>query len=99
VQVPVEIVYRAGMWRRRSTMTAGLFSSAVLALPKVAASVLATAQHHEIPIIARPMAGPSSATRNSTPQGRDQRAALTSGPTAKTSLPDFAAGADPANGG
>ncbi|MGH3920074.1 MAG: hypothetical protein ACRDSG_13730, partial [Pseudonocardiaceae bacterium] len=37
-----EIVYRAGWRGRRSTMAAGLLSSAVLALPDVAASVLAT---------------------------------------------------------
>lgn len=39
--VPYEFVYRA--WLRRRTLTPGLVSAAVLALPQVAASVLATA--------------------------------------------------------
>jgi hypothetical protein len=54
VQVPPEIVSRAGWLGRRNTMTAGLFSSAVLALPTVAASVLVTARQHGVPIIAPP---------------------------------------------
>jgi hypothetical protein len=42
IRVPTEIAYRA-RWRRRKTMTAGFVSSAVLCLPEVTASVVATA--------------------------------------------------------
>ena len=48
-QVPAAIVYRSGR-RGRKIMAAGLFSSAVLALPRVADSVLATARAHAVPI-------------------------------------------------
>ncbi|MGH4007458.1 MAG: hypothetical protein ACRDTH_04705 [Pseudonocardiaceae bacterium] len=49
VQVPAAIVYRSGWWGHK-TMTAGLFSSAVLALPRLTDSVVATAQQHSVPI-------------------------------------------------
>lgn len=51
--LPAVIVYRSGR-RGRKTMTAGLFSSAVLALPMVTESVLATARCHGVAI--RPVA-------------------------------------------
>ncbi|MET0136041.1 MAG: hypothetical protein ABW215_20865 [Kibdelosporangium sp.] len=49
--MPFEFVHRA-RWRREVTVRAGLVSSAVLCLPEVAASVLATAHRHEVPVVA-----------------------------------------------
>lgn len=54
VQVPAEIVYKS-LFGRRKTMTAGLFSAAVLSLPAVTRSVLSTAQAHGIKIISEPV--------------------------------------------
>jgi hypothetical protein len=55
-QVPVEVVHRARL-RRPRTMSAGLVSSAILCLPQVAASVLATAHGHGVPIVGLPPSG------------------------------------------
>jgi hypothetical protein len=55
-QVPVEIVHRTRLGRTR-TMSAGLVSSAVLCLPRVTASVLATAGVHGVPVVALPPSG------------------------------------------
>lgn len=49
VQIPTAVVHRSGR-RGHAVMTSGLFSSAVLALPAVADSVLATAAMHGVPI-------------------------------------------------
>lgn len=56
-QVPVEIVHRTRLGRTR-TMSAGLVSSAVLCLPRVTASVLATAGVHGVPVVGLPPSGP-----------------------------------------
>lgn len=75
VQVPAEIVYRSG-WRGHKTMTAGLFSSAVLALPRLTDSVLATAQQHSVPITAGSSNGQHGSPQVPTAQVRYQRAVL-----------------------
>lgn len=60
VRVPVEVVHRVRA-RRPRTMSAGLASSAVLCLPQVAASVLATARGRDVPIVDLP---PDGSARN-----------------------------------
>jgi hypothetical protein len=55
-QVPCLIVYRRH-WKTES-LSPGLVSSAVLCLPWVAASILATAQQHQIRITANPSVVP-----------------------------------------
>lgn len=60
VQIPTAVVYRAGR-RGNATMTAGLFSSAVLALPPVTNSVLATASSNGVRIAGGPDPGPPGA--------------------------------------
>lgn len=55
-QVPVEVVHRTRL-RRSHTMSAGLVSTAVLCLPQVTASVLATAAEHGVPVVALPPSG------------------------------------------
>ena len=47
--VPVELVYR-NRRRRQDIVTPGPLSAPVLALPRVAASILATAERHAVPI-------------------------------------------------
>lgn len=74
--VPTAIVYRAGR-RGHRTMTAGLFSSAVLALPRLSDSVLATARQHAIPITVRPAAGGHQSPQDPSTQVRYQRAVPT----------------------
>jgi hypothetical protein len=56
MQVPVEVVHRARL-RRSRTMSAGLVSSAILCLPQVASSVLATAHGHGVPVVGLPPSG------------------------------------------
>lgn len=75
VQVPAELIYRAG-WRGHKTMTAGLFSSAVLALPRLTDSVLATARHHSVPITAGSSSGQHPSPQVPAVQPRYQRAGL-----------------------
>jgi hypothetical protein len=60
-RVPVEVVHRARL--RQRTMSAGLVSSAVLCLPQVAASVLATARAHRVSIVELPPSGPVTSAR------------------------------------
>jgi hypothetical protein len=76
VQVPAELIYQAGL-RGHTTMTAGLFSSAVLALPRLTDSVLATARQHSVPITAGSSSGQRRSPQVPTAEVRYQRAALT----------------------
>lgn len=72
VQVPAAIVYRSG-WRGHKTMTAGLFSSAVLALPRLTDSVLATARQHSVPITTVPGSEQDESPQVPIAQARYQR--------------------------
>ncbi len=75
VQIPAAIVYRAGR-RGHKTMTAGLFSSAILALPRLTDSVLATARQHAVPITAASGTGQHRSLQDPTAQVRYQRTAF-----------------------
>jgi hypothetical protein len=77
IQVPIEIVYRA-RWRRNKTMTAGFISSAVLCLPEVTASVVATAQQNRVPLIALPSTGRHRNAQEVVDKLREHRRVLTS---------------------
>jgi len=75
VQVPAEVIYQAG-WRGHKTMTASLFSSAILALPRLTDSVLATARQHAVPIVTGSTTGQHGSPQDPTAQVRCKRAAL-----------------------
>lgn len=75
IQVPVEIVYRT-RWGRHRTMTAGLVSSAVLSLPEVTASVVATARLHDVPISSAPQTGRYRNAQELADKLRERRRAL-----------------------
>jgi hypothetical protein len=55
-QVPVAVVHRVRL-RGSRTMNAGLVSSAILCLPQVTASVLATARGRGVPVVQLPPSG------------------------------------------
>ncbi|MGH3435251.1 MAG: hypothetical protein ACRDRN_02160 [Sciscionella sp.] len=54
LQIPTEIIYRGRLGRQKK-INPGLLSSAVLALPGVTESVLATARANDVPVTTSPM--------------------------------------------